>query len=86
MDIRKAINLLDLWFKVQGNEPLTMIDFPSIVPMRWQYMKDNWKELKSVLEQRISSISEDDTGRKTRLKQQLSDMDDLINLKQKNRG
>lgn len=86
MDARKAINLLDLWTKIKNNETLSLIDFPSLVPMRWQYIKDNWKELKSVMEQRIASMSEDDTGRKTRLVEQLADMDDLINLKQKNRG
>lgn len=38
-----AIAELNLWFKLRSGESLTLTDFPELIPLRWQYFRDQWE-------------------------------------------
>lgn len=42
----KATSELDLWFKVNSGDDLTLMDMPQIIPGRWNYFKNNWEFIK----------------------------------------
>ena len=84
MDIRQALDLLSLRIKIQDKTQLSWIDVPEIIPLRWQYLRTNWKPIKALLQQRIDYISDNDTGLKNRLNLQLDDLDSLVFLKSQN--
>ena len=55
-----AMAKLNLWFKIQDNESLKLIDIPSILPLRWNYFKFNWEFIKPILIESISSYENPD--------------------------
>ena len=40
---------VNLWLKTQANDELNLADVPSIIPLRWQYIRDNWGFIKQDL-------------------------------------
>jgi len=85
-DFNKAINTLDLWIKVKSGESLTLIDVPELIPLRWEYIKQNWKQIKQDLINKASSYqgkTPDEQGIRNSIIQQIDEMDNLINLRPK---
>jgi hypothetical protein len=71
--IIKKIADLNLWFKIQKGDALTYADIPSIIPLRWKYIRDNWNFIKSNIEDNISSYPDPNA-----LKVQLDDFSIFI--------
>lgn len=42
----KSMSDLNLWFKVQAGEELMLGDIPSLIPLRWEYLKEDWEFIK----------------------------------------
>jgi hypothetical protein len=88
-DFNKAINTLDLWLKVKDGTSLSLMDVPELIPLRWQYIKENWKTIKAELISRISSYTNpqgDSEGIKNSMIYQLEEFDNLVNLRPKKEG
>ena len=46
---------LRLWFKQQSGDRLLLTDISRIIPLRWEYFRDNWDFIKKSLEKRIAN-------------------------------
>lgn len=68
---------LSLWFKVYTGDILTLADMPEIIPLRWNYFRDNWPFLKQLLLNSSSKTYDPDYFRFT-----LDDLTDFINKQQ----
>lgn len=51
---------LNVWIKLQTNQPLTLADVPSIIPLRWIYLRDNWETLREGIVASSDSYPEPD--------------------------
>jgi hypothetical protein len=40
---------VNLWLKSQSNDELFLADIPSIIPLRWAYLRDNWNFIRKEL-------------------------------------
>jgi len=54
---------LQLWFKVQDEDSLTLADIPAIIPLRWAYFRDRWEYFKPTLKSKIYKYRTPDTLR-----------------------
>jgi len=71
--IYAQIAKIDLWFKVQGGDPLTMADIPALIPLRWTQLRDKWEFLRlEILNNGARSIDSD------AFKTQFDDFSDFI--------
>lgn len=52
----KSIADVNLWLRVRGGDDLMLSDIPSIIPLRWNYFRDNWEFIKPNL---ISNMPSD---------------------------
>lgn len=59
-----SVAQLSLWFKVQNNASLVLADIPEIIPLRWNYLRDNWEFIKSDVENKISTYEDPDLLKK----------------------
>lgn len=66
---------LNLWFKVKQGKTLTLADLPSIIPLRWDFFRENWSFLIDTLKQRIPSAVIPDL-----LEKQIVSLDQLITI------
>lgn len=37
---------LNIWFKLKDGTPMTLADFPELLPFRWDYFRDQWEFIK----------------------------------------
>jgi hypothetical protein len=52
-----SISNLKLWFKVQSGDPLKLSDIPDLIPLRWDYFKENWEFIKPDLIKKIENYA-----------------------------
>lgn len=45
-----SVSDLRLWFNVQSSVQLKLADIPDIIPLRWDYFKENWEFIKPTLQ------------------------------------
>jgi len=64
---------LNLWFKLQTDEPLTLADVPEIFHFRWEYFRDNWEFIRDNYVDNISSYPDPD-----KLRLEIEEFDDFI--------
>jgi len=63
LDFENALNAennLNLWYKLQNNEPLTLADVPEIIRLRWNYFKDNWEFIREGYVDNIETYADPD--------------------------
>lgn len=70
---QQDISDLTLWLKYRNGDELVLSDVPKIVPLRWQYFKENWEFFKPALISRAATYTEPDY-----LITQINDMSDFI--------
>ena len=51
---------VNLWLKSQSNDDLMLADMPSIIPLRWNYFKENWNFIEQGLIETASSKPDPD--------------------------
>src|SRR5574343_602806 len=78
-DTFQATSDLTLWFKVYTNDVLMLADMPEIIPMRWAYLRDNWKTLRLQLLNLAPDTPDPDYYRFS-----LDDLTDFINKQRAN--
>ena len=39
---QKAFTDLNIWFKINNDEQITLADMPELIRLRWNYFRDNW--------------------------------------------
>lgn len=54
---------LNLWYKINNQEPLSISDIPEIIRVRWPYFRDNWDFIKETYIQAVSTYEEPDKFR-----------------------
>jgi hypothetical protein len=59
-EVYNASSNLELWYKLNNGDELTLADIPNILPLRWNYFKDNWEFIRSDVEQRAELYNEPD--------------------------
>lgn len=64
---------LSLWFKVRSGDPLNLADVPEMIPLRWNYFRNMWVDIKQRLSRKASSASDPDYFRSV-----LEDMNTFI--------
>jgi len=64
---------VNLWLRVRGGDDLALADIPSIIPLRWNYFRDNWDFIKPDL---IANMA--DNPNPDFFKQQLDDFSSFI--------
>lgn len=69
----QSIADMTLWFKYRNGDELFLSDIPKIVPLRWNYFRDNWEFIKPQLIERARTYTEPDY-----LEVQIKDMTDFI--------
>jgi hypothetical protein len=72
-DAYNSIADLNFWFKNRAGDDLMLSDIPSIIPLRWTFIKDNWEFMKPQLLSKMNSYSNPDF-----LKKQIDDFSDFI--------
>lgn len=70
---------LSLWFRVRAGDLLNLADVPEIIPIRWNYFRDNWQFLKRNLLGKASLAEDPDYFRTA-----LDDLTDFINKQRLN--
>lgn len=63
MSLDKAYNSifkLNLWFALQNNDQLFHAHIPEVIPLRWNYIRDNWETIKVGLVDQIGSAENSD--------------------------
>ena len=70
---------ISLWFKINSGDNLSLADVPTIIPMRWQYFKDNWDGLYITLKRNVSSYSNPDL-----YNAQLEEFTQFVNIQRTN--
>ena len=48
---------INLWFKLQSGDQLTLADIPAIIPLRWTYFSQTWNQLLPNLLNQVSSYT-----------------------------
>lgn len=56
----KSMADINLWLKTRGGDTLMLADVPSIVPLRWNYFKENWEFIKPNLIENMSGTQNPD--------------------------
>lgn len=51
---------LSLWFKIQAGDELMLGDIPSLIPLRWEYLKGEWEFIKPGLLENIGNTENPD--------------------------
>jgi hypothetical protein len=64
---------LNLWFKVNDGDDLTLADVPEIIPLRWSFFRDNWAFIQNNMQSRVRTADNPDF-----LNQQIIDFSDFI--------
>jgi hypothetical protein len=59
-DVYNNIADVNLWLKINDGDDLVLADIPSLIPLRWTYLKDNWEFIKPALINTIASYSDPD--------------------------
>jgi len=49
---------LNLWYKINNQEPLSVSDVPEIIRVRWPYFRDNWEFIKETYIKAASTYAE----------------------------
>ena len=68
-----AENNLNLWYKIQNNEQLTLADIPEIIRLRYNYFRDNWEFIRENYVDFIGSYPDPD-----KLKLEIDAFDEFI--------
>ena len=66
---------LRIWFNDQSGIPLTMADMREIIPLRWNYFRDNWEFILNGLKEKIKTYSYPDL-----LDAQIKSLTELIRI------
>lgn len=56
---------LNLWLKIQSGDDLTLADIPAIIPLRWNYFRDNWNFIRKEVLNRADKSNNPDFLRAT---------------------
>lgn len=72
-DAYNSIADVNLWLKINNSDDLMLADIPSLVPLRWNYFRDNWEYIKPNLIVKIPKDSNPDF-----LSQQIVDFSKFI--------
>ena len=56
---------LSLWFKLRTGDEFTLADVPEIIPLRWNYFRDNWPFLEQNLLRLANNTQDPDYFRET---------------------
>src|SRR5258706_345427 len=72
-DAYKGIADLNLWFKIRTGDELMLSDLPTLIPLRWNYFKDNWEFIKQPIIDNMQSYANPDF-----LDEQLTDFSKFI--------
>lgn len=56
----KNMSDLSLWFKVQAGDELMLGDIPSLIPLRWDYLKTDWEFLRQGLVDSVQGADDPD--------------------------
>lgn len=64
---------INLWYKLQSGDSLKISDIPTLIPLRWQYFRDNWEFIKPDIIKNQSSYADPDF-----LDSQISDFSSFI--------
>jgi hypothetical protein len=51
---------VNLWLRIQSGDNLMLADVPFIIPLRWNYFKENWEFIKTSLLERIPQYQNPD--------------------------
>jgi hypothetical protein len=73
VQVYQDIANLNLWFKLQAGDQLTLADVPAIIPLRWTYFSDTWNQLLPSLLKQVSGQEFPDL-----FKQQLNDLTNFV--------
>ena len=52
-----SVSDLRLWFNTQSGAQLKLADIPDIIPLRWEYFKENWEFVKPTLQSAIDTYA-----------------------------
>lgn len=72
-EVYKNIADLNLWFKLRTGDELMLADLPILIPLRWNYFKDNWGFIKQDIIDRTTQYSNPDF-----LEEQIKDFSKFI--------
>lgn len=81
LDVEVAFNAtsqMNLWFKVRAGENLTLSDIPTIIPLRWEYFRDNWKKLEQSYKDLVPAYIDS-----KKLTEHVKDLTNFINLQRR---
>jgi hypothetical protein len=53
----QSIANVNLWFKLQTGDALTLTDIPSIIPLRWTYFSQSWNSILPVLQAQVAGYA-----------------------------
>ena len=70
-----SVSDLNLWFKINSGDSLVLGDITSIIPLRWDYLRDNWNFLRQFLIDTVPGLPNPDY-----INQQILDFDDFVDL------
>src|ERR1017187_9995150 len=51
----QSIANINLWFKLQTGDQLVLADVPSIIPLRWTYLSQNWNLILPTLQIKVAA-------------------------------
>jgi hypothetical protein len=72
---------VNLWLKSQSNDELFLADIPSIIPLRWTYLRDNWNFIKKELTDLASTSADPDL-----YKDQINSFSDFIDFQRNSKA
>lgn len=59
-EAHNSIADINLWLRIQSNDELLMSDVPTVIPLRWNYFKENWEFIKIDLKNKVASYENPD--------------------------
>lgn len=75
----RSLGELNLWFGIKTGRPLNLADIPEIIPLRWNYFRDNWEFIYQSLVRKIDAYILPD-----QLKRQIDALGVFISLQRNN--
>jgi hypothetical protein len=58
--VQKAFTDLNIWFKINNDESITLADMPELIRLRWSYFRDNWNFISQRYASAVSTYRDPD--------------------------